>query len=299
VHGEAAASEAGVIPEGAEVEYEADPQEQKPREQKLTPEESLAAAKAAIAALTGRPVADKVPIASISGRLVNGSSAFDPSTSEVRFEEEDPNERSYVPAQEADIQEVGQPDESGEVLEGVAEVEESESAAPVEPVSAYRPTEFNFTRSVPDALQSGSRAGSSTDRTPAWARTAQAKARANKPEQAEAIPAHRSRYADTPAAQLTTMRSAPVGGFVPVPVAVPAAAVPAPTVETPEVLLGAEKPATDDKSMPVISGNVVDEAAVQAAAAEDKPAVPTTSTTPAVSAGSGEKGCTSRTQAGA
>ena len=63
IHGEDAAYEAGVVPDGVEVTYQA-------RENRMTPEESLAAAKAAIAALTGKPVADKVPLSDISSRLM-------------------------------------------------------------------------------------------------------------------------------------------------------------------------------------------------------------------------------------
>ena len=62
VHGEEAARAAGVVPEGASLEYAAE----------MSPQESLAAAKAAIAALTGKPVADKVPVTDISSRLVKG-----------------------------------------------------------------------------------------------------------------------------------------------------------------------------------------------------------------------------------
>ena len=62
VHGESAARAAGVVPEGASLEYDSN----------LSPQESLAAAKAAIAALTGKPVADKVPVTDISSRLVKG-----------------------------------------------------------------------------------------------------------------------------------------------------------------------------------------------------------------------------------
>ena len=79
VHGEEAARAAGVVPEGASLEYEAE----------MSPQESLAAAKAAIAALTGKPVADKVPVTDISSRLVKGGGLIaedEDEISSVRFE---------------------------------------------------------------------------------------------------------------------------------------------------------------------------------------------------------------------
>ncbi|MBQ9003806.1 MAG: hypothetical protein IJ087_18325 [Eggerthellaceae bacterium] len=70
IHGEAAAREAGLIPEGAQIRYEA--------EQLVPPsglgehdeEERLLAAKAAIAALTGKPVERRV-YGSVADKLVN------------------------------------------------------------------------------------------------------------------------------------------------------------------------------------------------------------------------------------
>lgn len=55
IHGERAAREEGVIPEGAEVSYAAP---SKPVDDNATPAERLAAAKAAVAALSGKPVSD-------------------------------------------------------------------------------------------------------------------------------------------------------------------------------------------------------------------------------------------------
>ena len=79
IHGEEAARSAGVMPEGVEVEYETS-------QRNLSPEESLAAAKAAIAALTGKPVADKVPVTDISSRLVKVGEPADAASASVHFE---------------------------------------------------------------------------------------------------------------------------------------------------------------------------------------------------------------------
>ena len=91
VHGESAAREAGLVPEGASLEYDS----------QVNPQESLAAAKAAIAALTGKPVADKVPVTDISSRLVKGGGlepVDEEAISSVHFEvSETPQVRSEKP----------------------------------------------------------------------------------------------------------------------------------------------------------------------------------------------------------
>lgn len=58
IHGEDAAREAGLVPEGAEVSYHVEPSASLGDE--ASPAERLAAAKAAVAALSGRPVSDFV-----------------------------------------------------------------------------------------------------------------------------------------------------------------------------------------------------------------------------------------------
>lgn len=91
VHGESAAREAGLVPEGASLEYDS----------QANPQESLAAAKAAIAALTGKPVADKVPVTDISSRLVKGGGlepVDEEAISSVHFEvSETPQVRTEKP----------------------------------------------------------------------------------------------------------------------------------------------------------------------------------------------------------
>ena len=69
IHGEAAAIANGLVPEGAEIRYEAErltPPEMEP----LDDEERLLSAKAAIAALTGQPVERKI-YGSVASHLVN------------------------------------------------------------------------------------------------------------------------------------------------------------------------------------------------------------------------------------
>ena len=68
VHGEDAARAAGLVPEGAQLVYEAAAM-QPPDLAPQTPEARLAAAKAAVAALSGKPVSS-TPTSDIAGRLV-------------------------------------------------------------------------------------------------------------------------------------------------------------------------------------------------------------------------------------
>lgn len=185
VHGEEAAYEAGVIPEGTEVTYQA-------RETQLTPEESLAAAKAAIAALTGKPVADKVPLSDISSRLVRHGEFFDTeedaAAAAVHFEVEEENEPClYTPRPEA---------ATSASTNVPSEVEEAnvEDAGQAE----------SFVRDSVEALQPGSTGmdNSYQKQVPAWAKAAQEKAHANKPDLANASGVSRSRFADAPAAHM-------------------------------------------------------------------------------------------------
>lgn len=221
VHGEAAAREAGVVPEGAELEYEA-------TETPLSAQESLAAAKAAIAALTGKPVADKVPVTDISSRLVKGGGLTpeDESVTSVHFEVgETPRSkgpsRINVSAPFDDQESVVVDNASSEepsranVRSGIATPERLQEAAPQSPVAQIAAADAaraaaeeaqaaaHFERSTPQALQQGmTGAAVRIDKTPAWARSAQAKARANKPEASQSHTVSRSQYADTVAAQL-------------------------------------------------------------------------------------------------
>lgn len=220
VHGESAAREAGLVPEGASLEYDS----------QVNPQESLAAAKAAIAALTGKPVADKVPVTDISSRLVKGG-GLEPvdkeAISSVHFEvSETPQVRSEKPGrfrtmvsmEEENFDSDTRADEQLSPRDRVEhrELEENQAA------DAHRmemreqnisesPEEVSassFERPAPlSTLNNGAAVAStafsgSVDKTPAWAKAAQAKARKNKPEESQPHRVARSRYADTVAAHL-------------------------------------------------------------------------------------------------
>ncbi len=188
VHGEEAAREAGVIPEGVEVSYQT-------REHKMSPEESLAAAKAAIAALTGKPVADKVPLSDISSRLVQHGEFYDSeeaaAAAAVRFEAEEPDEAPlYEPSARSSL---------SDARPAPAVTEEQN------PVTERAEATESFVRESVEALQPGSTgmASSYQKQVPSWAKAAQEKAHANKPDLASsAANVSRSRFADAPAAHM-------------------------------------------------------------------------------------------------
>lgn len=199
VHGEAAARAAGLVPEGASLEYEAE----------MSPQESLAAAKAAIAALTGKPVADKVPVTDISSRLVKGGGLLpeeEDETPSVHFEvgkrperpkpAPNPLARTMVSSaldEEAEAKKENEPGEGAVTpKEKIArkQAEEAEAAAAAAAAAAQR------FAPAPEPVQV--HAGE----TPSWAKVAQEKARANKPDTGNAPKVSRSRYADTVAARL-------------------------------------------------------------------------------------------------
>lgn len=220
VHGESAAREAGLVPEGASLEYDS----------QVNPQESLAAAKAAIAALTGKPVADKVPVTDISSRLVKGGGlepVDEEAISSVHFEvSETPQVRSEKPGrfrtmvsmEEENFDSDTRADEQLSPRDRVEhrELEENQAADAHrmemrEQNISENPEEVpasSFERPAPlSTLNNGAAVAStafsgSVDKTPAWAKAAQAKARKNKPEESQPHRVARSRYADTVAAHL-------------------------------------------------------------------------------------------------
>lgn len=280
IHGEEAARSAGVMPEGVEVEYETS-------QRNLSPEESLAAAKAAIAALTGKPVADKVPVTDISSRLVKVGEPADAASASVHFEVDEnvgkqpirsakssrPTSRTFVYKDEPETSSEKTSDSKEEVVEqkaqspaekvaaeaaAVAAAEAAAKAAkaatavtPTPQASQVAPT-ASFTRETPEALRSG-QTGSSTkvDKTPAWARSAQAKAHANRPELEINKKVSRSRFADTVAAQLTDASLAAsgainqlTGGAIEAPVSI-ADSAPGQTGDVSRETVQPEKPMTE------------------------------------------------------
>ena len=236
IHGEAAAREAGVIPEGASLEYD----------DNLSPQESLAAAKAAIAALTGKPVADKVPVTDISSRLVKGGGlepVDEEAVSSVHFEvsetpqvrpEKSTRFRTMVPMND-EPDDIASNSPKAKVEEQIIQHQEELNAAraseeqlheanavstvvdaqasAAHPAEEYATTQVqaapmaeshsiaSFERPAPMSVIDASSRGA-VDKTPAWAKKAQAKARANKPEESQPHRVARSRYADTIAAHL-------------------------------------------------------------------------------------------------
>lgn len=195
IHGEDAAYEAGVVPDGVEVTYQA-------RENRMTPEESLAAAKAAIAALTGKPVADKVPLSDISSKLVQHGgledTAEEAAAAAVHFTAEEEDSLRYTPG-------------NAKAATPVSTSESSEKTAATPSQTAVeqnteQPAEMqeSFVRESVEALQPGATGmGSSYQKqVPSWARAAQEKAHANKPDLAREANVSRSRFADAPAAHM-------------------------------------------------------------------------------------------------
>ncbi len=195
VHGETAARAAGVVPEGASLEYETE----------MSPQESLAAAKAAIAALTGKPVADKVPVTDISSRLVKGGGLVaedEDAVSGVHFEvgKQPERQKPANPLARTMVSSALDDEENGEK----ASDEVKETITPKEQVEKKQAAEAaaaaaaQAARPAPVSEAPRSQAGDA----PSWAKVAQEKARANKPDTGTAPKVSRSRYADTPAARL-------------------------------------------------------------------------------------------------
>lgn len=260
VQGAEALQESGEMPAGATVTYAAKPTQ--PVEH-MTPEESLAAAKAAIVSLTGKPIADTVPVRDVSTRLVQGDGfgAEDPYATEFTFDVtetpevpqrvsefadlqmdySDPAYAEYdyddgsqaadttTPAAEtagttgAEAQPAADQPQNPQAAQAAPAPEATAQSAAQAAATAAPAAAANFERQTPQALQMAATGmGSSIDKTPAWARAAQAKARANKPDVMQTTPTHRSRYADTPASRISDAQAIPTnatraGDYVSVP----------------------------------------------------------------------------------
>lgn len=160
IHGEEAAREAGLVPEGASISYEAAPN--KAREKEETPAARLAAAKAAVAALSGKPVSDfmseEILNASIEVKMPESHSE-----PQVRMDAAAASEPAEAPAASA------------------AAAEQPQQAAPAAQVA------------VAPAAEQQPAAAPEENALPAWFVAAQKKA---KKTADEAKPVQRSRYAD-------------------------------------------------------------------------------------------------------
>lgn len=220
VHGEEAARAAGVVPEGASLEYEAE----------MSPQESLAAAKAAIAALTGKPVADKVPVTDISSRLVKGGGLIaedEDEVSSVRFEVGKRPESAPSPLARTMVSSIldeepkieSDSGEKDEVIIPKQQIEKKQAAEAAAAAAAAAAKEAARS-AAPEPV-----ARVQTSDTPSWAKIAQEKARANKPDAGKTPKVNRSRYADTVAARMMEHHASnPYGSPVAIPVSEPEAA---------------------------------------------------------------------------
>lgn len=214
VHGESAARAAGVVPEGASLEYDSN----------LSPQESLAAAKAAIAALTGKPVADKVPVTDISSRLVKGGGlepVDEEAVSSVHFEvsetpqvaprkqdrfrtmismDEEADANEAAPSPRSRVEEYEQAESESQAVSQESETVQADEQ-PLQAGESYSDAS-SFERPAPMSVVENASYAAPIDKTPAWAKAAQEKARKNKPEESQPHKVSRSRYADTVAAHL-------------------------------------------------------------------------------------------------
>lgn len=190
VHGEEAAIASGLVPEGAQLAYQA-AQMQPPEPAPQTPEDRLASAKAAIAALTGQPVSQSEPVRDIASNLVQVKEApiGQPTEEDIKEQRDETREAlAGVPSGEAPSQvvvEMLSPAAGGE-----GEAADSGAAAGTAVAAAGTAAAAAIAGSVvsPD---SSSAADASV---PDWFRKAQENAK--KPRSAQPGEIHRSRYAD-------------------------------------------------------------------------------------------------------
>ncbi|MEG1512637.1 MAG: M28 family peptidase [Raoultibacter sp.] len=168
IHGEEAARGAGLVPEGAQLVYEA-AQVRAPEPPPQTEAERLASAKAAIAALTGVPVREQ-PVGDIANHLVH--------VKEPRFS---------TPTRE-DVQ--ARIDETREGFTNAFASPQENTSQPTE-AEEFSPTERNETQAS-TAQSTFASSASSASSVPDWYKKAQASA---KKETAKPT-TQRSRYAD-------------------------------------------------------------------------------------------------------
>ncbi len=180
IHGEDAARSAGLVPEGAELVYAA----ANVKAPELAPQseaERLAAAKAAVAALTGKPVTGRFS-SDISENLVKIKEPPIPVPSDADFHSQrDTTREAFMTIPPETIQTAL---ENAEEAQGEAGLQAEEG-----PEVAEVPSTFAATGVVSPVVPSDN--GGSV---PDWFRKAQEKAK--KPKNEDAGEVHRSRYAD-------------------------------------------------------------------------------------------------------
>ena len=174
IHGEQAAREAGLVPEGAQLVYEA-ASVKPPAPAPQTPEARLAAAKAAVAALSGKPV--------------KGVSASDIAQNLVQIKEPPlplPTDEGYRELR----------DETREALSSIPEDTMQEALANAEAVAAQEAAAAAMAAATVDMAAASfgavSQSSEPTSGVPDWFKTAQEKAK--KTRQVDK-PVQRSRYA--------------------------------------------------------------------------------------------------------
>ncbi len=173
IHGEAAAREAGLVPEGAQIVYESanvKPPEPAPQ----TPEARLAAAKAAVAALSGKPVGSGAYSSDLAQNLVQVKEPPLASPSDEDYREVRDETREALTTIPPDTMQAALANAEASVQQ---EAEGAEDAHPAEQAFPAQPT-----RQVETA----------SDGVPDWFKKAQEKAK--KPH-ADNRPVQRSRYA--------------------------------------------------------------------------------------------------------
>ena len=192
IHGEEAARAEGLVPDGAEISYEVAPTEQT----KGTPQqeaEQLAAAKAAIAAMTGVAVSGAMPVADISENLVKVEPEPVKETAELRHEQ-NMEIRSVLSGEAQQVAERTSSEDADEAKNApqddtTATAEQNEQSASI-PVAAQKVDQV----AAPVASTSIS-SYEDDESLPDWYRKAQQ--RAKKQPQPESNDKFRSRFAAT------------------------------------------------------------------------------------------------------
>lgn len=189
IHGEEEAIAAGLVPEGAQLAYQA-AKVQPPEPAPQTPEARLASAKAAIAALTGQPVPQSEPVRDIASNLVQVKDApiGQPTENEIR-EQRDETREALTGAQAegaaADTSLEAAPAEGA--LEGAV-------AGAVAAGTAVAADAATANSSAADGASLPTSTQSSDPSVPDWFKKAQENAK--KPRTPQPGEIHRSRYAD-------------------------------------------------------------------------------------------------------
>lgn len=189
IHGEEAAVSSGLVPEGAELTYQA-AQMQPPEPAPQTPEDRLASAKAAIAALTGQPVSASEPVRDIAGNLVQVKEAPIGQPTEADLKEQRDETREALTGAPADgtpvdAQAAPAPADTAAALAGGQEAAGVAAAALGAAANAAE---------IAPGLSAAPPAAPSDPSVPDWFRKAQENAK--KPRSVQPGEIHRSRYAD-------------------------------------------------------------------------------------------------------